>query len=378
MQPNQAEPSAAMQAIPETQVHSLWWYSWRRLKRNKLAMLGLVIMVLLFLCAGFAWLIAPMNPNRQILEYARKPSGFAGNILVVKAPGGTYPDEYIPIESYAAGPEFISFVRVGGSKDSVSRSHLISADEAEWHQTPTFVLGTDRFGRDVLSRLLYGARVSLSVALFAEIIAIFIGVLLGALAGYFRGTVDAVIMWFTNVIWSFPFILLVLVFSLTLKEFIDVFDSIIPLSDWVGRGAWQTFLAIGLTSWVDTCRIVRGQFFSLRETEYVEATRAVGFGPMRTIFRHILPNALGPIIVVATAGFASAIIAEASLSFVGHGIELPTATWGQMIYDGLGFLQAGQLPGLTLYPSIAIALAVFAINVFGDGLRDALDSKMKV
>jgi peptide/nickel transport system permease protein len=207
---------------------------------------------------------------------------------------------------------------------------------------------------------MYGARVSLTVAFFSELLSIVIGVLLGAIAGFYRGWVDDVVMWFTNVVWSIPPILLVISISIAL-----------------GLGFIQTVVAIGITGWVDMARIVRGQFFSLRETEYVEATKALGLSNMRAIFKHVLPNATGPIIVIATAGFATAIIYEASLSFIGLGVQPPTSTWGQMIYDGYGFIAAGSNWGLTIYPALAIMLAVFAFNLFGDGLRDALDPKLK-
>jgi peptide/nickel transport system permease protein len=167
-------------------------------------------------------------------------------------------------------------------------------------------------------------------------------------------------MWFTNVVWSIPALLLIIAISIAL-----------------GLGEWQTIIAIGVTGWVDMTRIVRGQFFALRETEYVEATRALGLKNMRTIFRHILPNSLGPIIVIATAGFASAVIYEASLSFLGLGVQPPTSTWGQMILDGYGFIASGSNWGLTIYPALAIMIAVFAFNLFGDGLRDAFDPKLK-
>lgn len=344
-----------------TKARSLWGLAWQRLKRNRLAMVGLVIVAVLFITAIGADIFAPMDPNRQILEYARQPTGFRGNLLLARSVGGGYANEPITIQSYKIDGDSVRYVNILGAPGVIARDRLVEGDEGVWHQEPLFLLGTDNFGRDVLSRLIHGARISLYIGLSAELLTLLIGVTLGALAGYFRGWVDGVIMYVTNVIWSFPFILLVIAFSLVL-----------------GHGTWQAFVAIGIANWVDLARIVRGQFFTLRETEYVEATRAVGFGSIRTIFRHMLPNAAGPITVLATAGFAYAIIAESSLSFLGLGVQAPQASWGQMIRDGYGHIQAGKNWGLTLYPSIAIALAVFGFNMLGDGLRDALDPKMKV
>lgn len=343
-----------------TKSRSPWYYSWKRLRRNKLAMGGLVVTVLLVVIATLADLISPHDPNAQILEYATKESGFTGNVLLKKSDIPGAEPISVPIQKFTDEGDKIRYVSDEGNELTIEKSRLAGNSEDEWHQQPTYLLGTDRYGRDVLSRLIYGARVSLKVAFFAELLSILIGVVLGAIAGFYRGWVDDLIMWFTNVVWSIPALLLIIAISIAL-----------------GLGEWQTIVAIGITGWVDMTRIVRGQFFSLRETEYVEATRALGLKNMRTIFRHILPNSLGPIIVIATAGFASAVIYEASLSFLGLGVQPPTSTWGQMILDGYGFIASGSNWGLTIYPALAIMIAVFAFNLFGDGLRDAFDPKLK-
>lgn len=355
----QSEPpaSAAKPAAPR----SLWWYSWRRLRKNRLALVGLFIVIVLVVTAVFADVIAPMDPDLQILVYSLQDPGFRGNVILRKANNPQFENEPIAVESYTVVGDSVRYVTIDQRSQTVAIADLVGESEDEWHTRPLYLLGTDRFGRDVLSRLIHGARISMFIGLAAELLSLLIGVTLGALAGYFRGWVDAAVMYVTNVVWSFPFVLLVIALSFAL-----------------GHGTWQAFVAIGVANWVDICRIVRGQFFSLRETEYVEATRAVGFGASRTIFRHILPNALGPITVIATAGFAYAIIAESSLSFLGLGVQQPTASWGQMIQDGYGYISAGKHLGLALYPSIAIALAVFGFNMLGDGLRDAFDPKMKV
>ncbi|HJT75458.1 MAG TPA: ABC transporter permease, partial [Chitinophaga sp.] len=219
----------------------------------------------------------------------------------------------------------------------------------------TYWLGSDKFGRDILSRLLVGTRVSLSVGCIAVIISLTIGVILGAVAGYFRGVTDDVVMWLVNVIWSVPTLLLV--FAITLA---------------LGKGFWQVFIAVGLTMWVNVARIIRGQVLALRELPFIEATRALGFGHTRTIGRHILPNILGPVMVVAAGNFATAIVVEAGLSFLGVGVQPPQPSWGLMIKENYNFIITHN-PLLALAPGVAIMLMVLAFNLLGNGLRDAMD-----
>lgn len=223
----------------------------------------------------------------------------------------------------------------------------------------TFYLGTDNFGRDTLSRLILGVRISLLVGLIAVIISLTIGILLGALAGYFGGRIDDVIMLVINTVWSIPTILLV--FAIVLA---------------FGRGIGIIFLAVGLTMWVDVARLVRGQVMSLKQIQFVEAAQSMGFGTSRILLRHILPNILGPVMVVAASNFATAILIESGLSYLGFGIQPPTPSWGTMLNENYGYAIGGK-PMLALIPAVAIMLMVLAFNLVGNGFRDALDVKSK-
>ncbi|MEI3266943.1 MAG: ABC transporter permease [Frisingicoccus sp.] len=285
-------------SMDDIEYSSYYKDSFKRLKKNKMAMFCAIIVILLVLIAIFAPMIAPYDPDVQ--DYA--------SIL-----------------------------------QSPSKAHL---------------LGTDEYGRDILSRIIYGTRVSLSVGLLAQVLATLIGVTLGALAAYYGGWVDTLISRIMEIFAAFPD----LIFAMGIMFVI-------------GPGIKNIFIALGLLTWVRTARMVRGQILQLKEKEYVEAAKASGATAFHTITKHLIPNCISTVIVLVTLGIPNAIMYEASLSFLGLGIQPPTASWGSMISFAQPYIS--YLPTYSIFPGIAIMITVIAFNIFGDGLRDALDLKMK-
>jgi peptide/nickel transport system permease protein len=354
--------------------------AWQRLKKNKLAFAALIIIILSFLVAVLGYAIAPDNsPNAdlQTVEIQAKKPGYTQLFLLIPDKRTDPPNwlnrllfgkpaayRYLPITGYTTNGNTILVDKLIDEDTTVKQSYDINRltnnqphHLSELIITKKFRLGTDAFGRDILSRLVIGTRVSLSVGLIAVAISLLLGILLGALAGYYRGWVDEIIMWFINVTWSIPTLLLV--FAITIA---------------LGKGFWQIFIAVGLTMWVSVARLVRGQVLATKELEYVQAARVLGFTNGRIILRHILPNIMGPLMVIAAGNFATAIIIEAGLSFLGIGVQPPQPSWGLMIKENYNFIITHN-PLLALIPGFTIMILVLAFNLLGNGLRDAVDVK---
>ena len=348
----------------------------RKLRRNKAASVSLYIVTAAFLMAVFAYFIAPEhspNANRMIPEIGSMKPGFTIQLLQVKrtnqTPNSSFFDRlingeedaytFIPITSYTikgSDIHYQKYIDEGITEPGAMPLSLVANNPVI---KQTYYAGTDKFGRDMLSRLIIGVRVSLGVGLIAVLLSLTIGILLGALAGFYRGWIDDCIMWFINVIWSIPTLLLVFAITLVL-----------------GKGFWQVFIAVGLTMWVNVARLVRGQVMAIKNREFIEATSVLGYSDMRTIFIHILPNIIGPVLVIAASNFASAIVIEAGLSFLGVGVQPPQPSWGLMIKENYNFIITHN-PALALAPGIAIMMLVLAFNLLGNGLRDAFNVREK-
>ncbi len=382
-----------------------------RLLRNRPAVVGLGIIAFSLVLALLGYAITPdqsPDTNEQITEVALKEPGFTTLMLSVRKNKNITPPfffqtmfvgkenemEHIPIKNYHFIADSIRVETFSGDTLSYSLVEVVAANSLKNQQLRSegntifyvdveekeqqlqknetqiliaqqyifqkkFYLGTDKFGRCMLSRLMIGVRISLLVGLIAVLISLLLGITLGALAGFYGGRVDDLIMLVINVIWSIPTVLLVFAIVLAL-----------------GRGIGNIFFAVGLTMWVEVARLVRGQVMTLRSIQFIEAAQSFGYSTMRIIFKHLLPNILGPVMVIAASNFATAILLEAGLSYLGFGIRPPTPSWGTMLNETYGYAISGK-PILALIPAFAIMLLVLSFNLLGNGIRDALDVKMK-
>ena len=391
--------------------------AWNRFLRNPLSLSGMIIILMAVLAAILGYLIIPdKSPfaNQQYIEIAARKPGFRVQMLKV-CKNEAVPDmgliqrmlfgqknrfSYVPFKKISMLKDSVVIVDFNedhssldfrrsyhlgdvvypldpGNKQVKTRGGMVAITDihgfsqqatiADLQRTVReehiinrrFFLGTDRFGRDFYSRLLLGTRVSLSVGFISVSISLLIGLILGSVAGYFRGRTDDIIMWFINVVWSIPTLLLVIAITLAL-----------------GKGFWQVFVAVGLTMWVEVARVVRGQVLGIREKEFIQAARSLGYSSLRILFRHVLPNVLTPVIIISAANFASAILMEAGLSFLGIGVQPPIPSWGTMIKDHYGFIIVNKAY-LAFLPGLAIMLMVLSFTMVGNGLRDALDVRRK-
>jgi oligopeptide transport system permease protein len=316
---------------------SLWQDAFRRLIRNRAAVVGGLTILLLILMAVFAPLIAIKPFAEQVLIDQNKVPQWLTSIF----------------------PSVASYAKY----------------------STNYPLGADNLGRDLFSRIVYGARVSLAVAFIGPLISIFVGVIYGSISGYFGGWVDNIMMRLVDVLYAFPgllFIILLMAFfrssSMTNLEPGTFAYSVTKLDESLG-GMFFIFIGIGLTAWQTMARLTRGQVLSIREKEYVEAARTIGASDVRIMFRHILPNIVGPLVVAETLAIPGYISTEAFLSFIGLGVNPPTPSWGSMIADGARSIRT--YPNQAIFPALALAITMFAFNFLGDGLRDALDPRMR-
>jgi peptide/nickel transport system permease protein len=370
--------------------------TWKTFKHNKSAMTGLVFIIITALVAILGYLIMPDSTpdanNMAIQISLKKPgskfmfldilkaktvdtvsifnkmlSGQTGFYHEVPITGYYFAQDSIYINQYIGDEDkpkkkaySIFEVATGQKEASTQIKNLSTLKQQIANKQITrkiFWLGTDIYGRDMLSRLLLGTRVSLAVGLMSVLISMLLGVSIGAIAGYFGGWPDAALSWLMNILWALPALLLVIAISFAL-----------------GKGLWEIFVAVGLSMWVEVARLVRGQVISLKQVEYIEAARSMGFGNARIIIRHILPNIIGPILVLAASNFATAILLEAGLSFLGFGAQPPMPTWGSMIRENYAYIVM-DAAYLAVLPGLAIMLLVYSFNLVTTGLRDAFDIK---
>ncbi len=353
--------------------NSLGRLALQKFKKDFWGVFSTIFILIIGFISVFAYLFSPdssQNANQMHLSIHSKKPGFNVDLLKIKSEnigeqskidklffGDKITDTETPISSYSFKEGELKYTAyVSDGMEGVAKSIAIAKEKFSI-VNKTFYLGTDKYGRDLLSRILVGARISFFIGFVAVFISLVIGVFMGSVSGYYGGKIDAIVMWVVNVTWSIPTLLLVIAITLAL-----------------GKGFWQVFIAVGLTMWVEVARVVRGQIISAKEMQYVTAARALGFKDFRIIVKHILPNIMAPVIVICAANFAAAILIESGLSFLGIGAQPPMASWGAMVKDHYNYIILGK-PYLAVIPGLCIMSLVMAFMMIGNALRDALDVK---
>jgi len=358
--------------------NSLKHLALQKFKKNFWGVFSFYFILFIGFISVFAYVLAPDNSqyaNQMHLSIHSKKPGFTVTMLTRPSKiklqqsildklffGKKNADTETPIDQYSLVSDTLKYTEYAsdgleGLTKEIHINEFPDEDVSTYIKEKTFIFGTDKYGRDLLSRILVGARISFFIGFVAVFISLIIGIFMGSMAGYFGGKVDAFIMWIINVTWSIPTLLLVIAITLAL-----------------GKGFWQVFIAVGLTMWVEVARVVRGQIISTKEMQYVTAARALGYNNFRIIKNHILPNIMAPVIVISAANFAAAILIESGLSFLGIGAQPPMASWGAMIKDHYNYIILGK-PYLALIPGLCIMSLVMAFMLIGNALRDALDVK---
>jgi oligopeptide transport system permease protein len=336
---------------------SLWADAWKRLRRNKMALVSLWI-VGFYTVVAIAAPILPFHDYRvQTLAHANLPPSFkpAGDLVIAKLEA----QKTVLQERVSAGVDSLKpdLERIDGDI-KIARDELNSNPI----NRNVYIFGTDNLGRDILAKTIYGARISMMVGLVGTLTAVFIGIIFGAISGYIGGWLDNLLMRFVDIMYGLPYMLIVIILMAMFRK--EGQSSIVIL-----------FVGIALVSWLTVARVVRGQIITLKNSEFVEAARSMGAGPSRIIFRHLLPNALGVIIVFTSLSLPSFIMNESFLSFLGMGVSAPLSSWGSLVSEGANTMEL--YPWQLLAPAIEMTIFLFCMNFLGDGLRDALDPQSK-